>query len=180
MQVAATVAATGGLTSCGGTRSPWRFLTPEEASTLTPICERIVPADQDPGAAWAGVVNYIDRQLVGPFKRFQKTYRKGIAGVGETSLAVFGKKFVELPSERQTRVLTTLEKDQAPGEVWKQISSKQFFALLVGHTMQGFYGDPRHGGNREAVSWKMLGVPYPPVRGRLHYDLSKPQASKQG
>ena len=22
--------------------------------------------------------------------------------------------------------------------------------------MQGFYGDPRHGGNREGVSWKML------------------------
>jgi gluconate 2-dehydrogenase gamma chain len=32
--------------------------------------------------------------------------------------------------------------------------------------MQGFYGDPRHGGNREGVSWKMLGLPYPPIRGR--------------
>ena len=43
-----------------------------------------------------------------------------------------------------------------------------FFALLREHAMMGFYGDPRHGGNKERVSWKMLGVPDPPVRGRLH------------
>jgi gluconate 2-dehydrogenase gamma chain len=45
--------------------------------------------------------------------------------------------------------------------------------------MQGFYGDPRHGGNRDRVSWKMLGVPYPPVRGRLRYDLTDPAKGEQ-
>ena len=44
--------------------------------------------------------------------------------------------------------------------------AKAFFDLVLAHTMQGFYGDPRHGGNREAVSWKMLALPFPPVRGR--------------
>jgi hypothetical protein len=34
--------------------------------------------------------------------------------------------------------------------------------------MMSFYGDPRHGGNKDRVSWKMLGVPDPPIRGRLH------------
>jgi gluconate 2-dehydrogenase gamma chain len=37
---------------------------------------------------------------------------------------------------------------------------------VVSHTMQGFYGDPRHGGNRNWASWRMLGVPITPVRGR--------------
>jgi len=32
----------------------------------------------------------------------------------------------------------------------------------------GFYGDPRHGGNKDRVSWRMLGVADPPIRGRLH------------
>jgi hypothetical protein len=41
-----------------------------------------------------------------------------------------------------------------------------FFELVLNHTMQSFYGSPRHGGNRDAVSWRMLGVPDPPVRGR--------------
>jgi hypothetical protein len=58
-------------------------------------------------------------------------------------------------------------------ESWCRISSQEFFCLAVDHTMQGFYGDPRHGGNREGASWKMLGIPYPPIRGRLHYDLNK-------
>jgi gluconate 2-dehydrogenase gamma chain len=38
--------------------------------------------------------------------------------------------------------------------------------------MQGFYGDPRHGGNREYASWRMLGVPVAPIRGRQLYDLT--------
>ena len=36
-----------------------------------------------------------------------------------------------------------------------------FFDLLLTHTRQGFYGDPRHGGNRDLVSWKMVGLPFP-------------------
>ena len=48
--------------------------------------------------------------------------------------------------------------------------AKPFFDLVVAHTMQGFYGDPRHGGNRDAASWTMLGLAFPPVRGRAHYD----------
>ena len=34
--------------------------------------------------------------------------------------------------------------------------------------MMGFYGDPRHGGNRNRVAWTMIGMPDPPIRGRLH------------
>ena len=33
--------------------------------------------------------------------------------------------------------------------------AKEFFDLILAHTMQGFYGDPRHGGNRDAVSCLM-------------------------
>jgi len=45
---------------------------------------------------------------------------------------------------------------------------------LRDHTMMGFYGDPRHGGNKDRVSWKMLGVPDPPIRGRLHETPATP------
>jgi len=39
--------------------------------------------------------------------------------------------------------------------------------------MEGFYGSPRHGGNRDAVSWQMLGLAEPPPLGRAQYDLKK-------
>jgi gluconate 2-dehydrogenase gamma chain len=43
--------------------------------------------------------------------------------------------------------------------------------------MQGFYGDPRHGGNRAGVGWKVVGLRYPPIRGRLKYDVNKSTTS---
>jgi gluconate 2-dehydrogenase gamma chain len=76
--------------------------------------------------------------------------------VDASSRKRFGKPFVELSSPRQIEVLRDVKRSDA-----------EFFGLIRTHTMQGFYGDPRHGGNRGAVSWKMLGLPSPPVRGRM-------------
>lgn len=169
----AMAAAAGSGVGCGGARSPWRFLTVDEARTLAALCDQIIPADEDPGAAWAGVVNYIDRQLCGPLEHLRNSYRWGIAAVGKNSRALYGADFAELTATQQIELLTQMEQGRAPAEAWKQISSAEFFELLVDQTMQGFYGDPRHGGNRERASWKMLGIPYPPIRGRLHFDVGK-------
>jgi len=138
---------------------PWRFFTVEEARTVDAICEQLIPADRDAGARQAGVVNYIDIQLTRPFKRYQGVYRQGIAGVDAASRAKFSRRFVELSGSQQVEVLTDIERN-----------SKAFFELILLHCRQGFYGDPRHGGNRGRVSWKMLGLPFPQVRGRMHYD----------
>jgi len=172
-----TAAAAGSMVCCTNKKGPWRFLTMEEGQTVAAICERIIPADQDPGATEAGVVNFIDLQLMGPYKRYRATYRQGIIGVEQTSLHMFGHRFTELSPERQDQVLRELEQGRAAGEAWKVFSSKDFFSLILSHTMQGFYGDPRHGGNRGRVSWKMLGLAYPPIRGRLHYDLTNLEKS---
>ncbi|MGD0221679.1 MAG: gluconate 2-dehydrogenase subunit 3 family protein [Terriglobia bacterium] len=167
MQITAVATATGPMVACIGSVSPWRCLHEDEAKTLEAICDRIIPTDQDPGAAWAGAVTFIDRQLLGPYRRLRKTYQLGLAGTNGTSLAMFGKTFVALTPPQQDSVLQSMDKGQACGECWKQVSAKSFFDLVVSHTMQGFYGDPRHGGNRDRVSWKMLRLPYPPVRGRI-------------
>lgn len=125
---------------------------------MAAICAQIIPTDRDAGATEAQVVNYIDIQLTRHFKKHQAIYRQGIAGVDATSRKRFSKRFVELSSERQVEVLQDAEEN-----------SNRFFDLILAHTRQGFYGDPRHGGNRDRVSWKMLGLPFPQVRGRRHY-----------
>jgi len=174
LQVAmATAAATGSGIGCGRAGTPWRFLTVDEARTLAALCDQIIPPDADPGAAWADVVNYIDRQLCGPLESLCASYRRGIAAVEKSSRTLYGAGFAELAAARQVELLTLMEQGRAPAEAWTQISSTEFFDLLLDQTMQGFYGDPRHGGNREGISWKMLGIPYPPIRGRLHFDVSK-------
>ena len=178
MQMAAAAATASPMFSCSSTDSPWRYFTAQEARTLEAICEQIIPADKDPGAQQACVVNYIDRQIVGHLKRHQKTYRDGLAAVDQISRTLYSKPFADLPPEQQAEVLEKMEKNDVPTDLWKGRSAKRFFELVVTHAMQGFYGDPRHGGNRNAASWRMLGVPYPPIRGRLHYDLTKPVSTQ--
>ena len=118
-------------------------------------------------------MNYIDRQLCGSLRHLRNSYRQGIAAVDKSSRVLYGASFVGLAEAKQVELLTLMEQGRAPNEAWKQISAAEFFALLVDQTMQGFYGDPRHGGNREGASWKMLGTSYPPIRGRLHYDVKR-------
>jgi gluconate 2-dehydrogenase gamma chain len=143
-----------------------RFFTDSEAATVVALCERVIPADEDPGAAWAGAVEFIDRKLIGYHRRYQSLYRMGLRGVNESSLMLFSKEFTGLDAAQQDEVLRKLESSQAPGAVWNRVSSGDFFNRLVDHTLEGFYGGPRHGGNRDAVSWRMLGLPTPPVRSR--------------
>jgi gluconate 2-dehydrogenase gamma chain len=166
-------AAASGTVSCSGSRSPWRFLRTGEARTLAAICDQLIPPDADPGADWAQVVNFIDVQLCGPFRELQPLYHDGIACVDQTSQSKFGKAFAELTSDQQFGILAALEQGAAPKDIWKTVAPRAFFETVLAHTMQGFYGDPRHGGNRARASWKMVGLTYPPVRGRLKYDASK-------
>jgi gluconate 2-dehydrogenase gamma chain len=169
----AAAAAVGTNVGCSRNQTPWRFFTLDEARCLAAMSDQIIPADQDPGAAWAGVVNYIDRQLCGPYENLQATYRRGLAGVDQSIRALYGKVFADVEAGQQVDLLHRLEGGKAPGEIWKLLSPSEFFGYVVDHTMQGFYGDPRHGGNREGVSWKMLQLLYPPIRGRIRIDHPK-------
>ncbi len=165
---AAAVFAGGG--ACTSKGSPWRFLRVEEARILAAMCDCIVPPDSDPGADWAQVVNYIDIQLCGYFRQFRETYRTGIANLETVSKKQFGKTFSAASPADQTALLATLEKGTATEDAWPAADQKAFFELVLAHTMQGYYGDPRHGGNRDRVSWKMVGLSYPQVRGRFRPD----------
>ena len=148
---------------------PWRVLTPEEAALVDAVSEQIIPADRDPGAREAGVVHFIDRQLDGPYKPLADTYRKGLRCLAQTSQALFGLPFERLDWPDQTRLLRAMESGKVPAGLWTDPSSREFFGLLREHTMQGFYGSPRHGGNKNYVSYRMMGLEYPRVIGQNRY-----------
>ncbi len=157
------------LSGCRRTPLAWRFLTDEEARVVVAIGEQIIPADQDPGATYAGCTNFIDKQLVGPYRRFQGAYRTGIAGVQESSAALFGAPFESLSWDRQTAVLQRLEAGKAPGATWRKHAADAFFEMVRDHVMQGYYGSPRHGGNRDYVSYRMIGLDFPQIIGQNRY-----------
>ncbi|MCX6620047.1 MAG: gluconate 2-dehydrogenase subunit 3 family protein [Acidobacteria bacterium] len=152
---AAVAAAAGSGAGCGRANSSWRFFSEEEGDTLMALCEQFIPGDQDAGAGWARTAYFIDRQMFLRYRELRGVYGQGLLALDGFSRARFQRRFVELPAGDQTALLTEFEKREPA-----------FFNLVLLHTMQGFYGNPRHGGNRDAVSWRMLGVPEPPVRGR--------------
>jgi gluconate 2-dehydrogenase gamma chain len=145
-----------------GRQGNWEFLSDEQARTLGVLCDQIIPADDFPSATQAGVLSFIDRQLVRAYRRHRDAYRDGLLQANKVSRMRFGKTLVDLTPEQQLQAVTDISQQAAP-----------FFELVRTHTFQGYYGSPRHGGNRNAVSWRMLGLPEPPVRGRAQYDLRK-------
>ena len=145
-----------------GSEGNWEFLSDQQAATLAALCDQIVPADDFPSASQAGVLNYIDRQLVRHYSRHQDAYRDGLIEADSLSRKRFGHGLSELAPTQQWEVTRTIE-----------LENSAFFTLLRNHTFEGYYGSPRHGGNRDAQSWRMLGLSEPPPLGRAQYDLRK-------
>ncbi len=166
-------AGTGSLTLLAGCAGPkesrWVFLTEDDALLLGSIADQIVPLDEWPGGREAGVVTFIDRQLAGPYSRFQADYRKGLDAVTGTCIKIHGKRFENLPWEQQLSFLKDMEAGKLAGDAWKDGFCSRFFELLRNHSMQGFFGSPRHGGNRNYVSYKMMGLDYPQIVGQNRY-----------
>jgi gluconate 2-dehydrogenase gamma chain len=145
-----------------GRQGNWDFLSDAQARTLVAICDQIVPADGFPSASQAGVLAYIDKQLVRHFRRHQDAYRDGLEQTEAISRKRFGQDLAALTSQQQLEVVSVIEQQHL-----------DFFNLVRSHTLQGYYGSPRHGGNHDAVSWRMLGLDEPPLRGRAQYNLKK-------
>lgn len=153
------------------TTSSWQFFTDEEAACVMALCEQIVPADEHGGGATeAGVISYIDRQLVAVFDYDQVLYQQGISALQNSCLDLHGKRFEALDKEIQYDLCTAMEEGTLPGEYWGELDQTRFFQLLIRHSMQGFYGPPRHGGNKDYMSYRMMGLEFPLVVGRNHYE----------
>jgi gluconate 2-dehydrogenase gamma chain len=132
------------------------FLTDEEYRLVEALAEQIIPSDQWPGGRDAGVANFIDLQLAGPYRRFQNDYRTGLAAITDSCLKKHRQNFEKLPWETQTAFLLDMEAGKVEGEHWTPGLASRFFELIRSHSMQGYYGSPRHGGNKDFVSYRMM------------------------
>lgn len=156
-----------------------RFLTDKERAFLTAAVDRLIPADKTPAASEVGAVDYIDAQLAGPYGRgdiyyLQPPFEQGLATQGyqaeapallyrqaiadiEAALAAENRgAFVELDGVAQDDLLTRLSEGEIELE---HVHAKTFFDTLWQNTLEGFFGDPVYGGNRNMEGWRMIGFP---------------------
>ncbi len=159
------------------------FFNDEEAKFIRAAVDRLIPGDdQWGGAEAAGVIYYIDRQLAGaygagarmyldgpwdadapPQQGYQlkhtpaDLYRLGIAEArGYIKGAHDGKEFWDMSPDDMDKVLTGLETGQIE---LPTVPSPVFFETLLANTVEGYFSDPAYGGNRDMVSWRMIGFP---------------------
>lgn len=110
-------------------------LNSREMHLVAQLCELIIPRTDTPGAADAGVSEFIDRRL---------TASSGLTGTFRRGLALVGADFGELPAERQTAILTTMS--DAP-----ESEGGRFFQLLKDLTIDGYYSS--RAGLEEELGW---------------------------
>ncbi len=161
-----------------------------ERAVIEAAAARIVPSDEGPGAREAGVIEYIEgllatddvdadisprekkeyanfvlgsmggrteEQQAALFKlnglgsRHRQAYRAGVVELDRLAAGLrSGADFCGLDGAGQDQVLSILDD-----------RNDRFFTLLLTHTMEGFYGHPRHGGNKDRAGWQVLGYPGP-------------------
>lgn len=132
---------------------PYKIFTVSQAAMVGAIAEQLVPEDEYPGGKEAGVVQFIDAKLAGPYGKFYvDRYQSGLKLVDKVSHEFAGRDFVSLNSVQQKKVLSSLE-----AGIEGEPTAREFFGLIREHTFEGYYGDPQHGANKNGESWKMIG-----------------------
>jgi gluconate 2-dehydrogenase gamma chain len=154
-----------------------RFLTPSDLDFLGAAVDRLIPADDFPSAAQAGVLAYIDGQLAGPYGRGERLYLQAPFAPGRPTQGYqlglspaalyresldaivshdLGRAFATRPAAAQDAFLRQLE---AGHWMLGRVPSAVFFETLLANTIEGYFADPMYGGNRDMAGWRMVGFP---------------------
>jgi gluconate 2-dehydrogenase gamma chain len=165
-------------------------LTETEVAFFTAAADAMIPADElTPSGSDCGIVTFIDRQLAsawgggakmyrnGPFRKAKPEYgyqlpltprqlfTAGVVATNAWTRKVHGKDFDRLAAKEREDALKVLEQGKAELD---DFDGKIFFEALLQIVMEGFFADPIYGGNRNKVSWRMIGFPgLPAVYSKL-------------
>lgn len=132
-----------------------RALTRSEARLLDAIASRIFPTTDTPGAREAGAICYIDHALADAYRDLLPRYRRGLRALNRYTREKHGQAFPALSESQQDVVITDLEAGRVAGVP----NGGEFFELVRCHVLEGVFGEPGYGGNREMVGWRLVGFP---------------------
>jgi gluconate 2-dehydrogenase gamma chain len=142
-------------------------------ATLSAVCERLLPRDEDPGAIDLGVPGYIDRALASPDLVSSRELLLRVLPIldKESGKRFAGKAFHEAAPAEQDVVISAWQHGVG--------GSQHFFDVILSLTLEGAFGDPKHGGNLGGRGFAMIGfTPDPPLSkaamSAMHHDGAAP------
>jgi gluconate 2-dehydrogenase gamma chain len=134
--------------------------SPTDARAFVPvlaaIAARLVPADETgPGAAEAGVEAFFARALDDQrLAAVHPLLKRGCAFLMKAARVEQNRAFVDLDAAAQDDLLRRLVEGRMRPDGF---SGPTFVRVALALTLEGFLGDPRHGGNKDAVGWRFAG-----------------------
>lgn len=137
----------------------YEFFNPGEVVTLDAVLARLFPVGDPSGAPSyidANIGPYIDKQLMLPdFRGLERMMHGGMEFVQTVSVRRFGGSFDSRPPEVQDQVLTKFQTGQVSGLKFPQA---RWFAMFHAFALEGAWGDPKYGGNRDSRVWEWAGI----------------------
>jgi len=125
---------------------------------LCAAVDRIIPADDYPGAWEAGFPDFFAR-LLNQEPELVSDYERLLPALNAESQAVYNIDFADLDPADQDALLSSIERGNVRAQ-WPS-SPECLLQMLIRHVSESFYADPGNGGNRDGVSWQMVGyVPH--------------------
>jgi gluconate 2-dehydrogenase gamma chain len=133
-------------------------LSESQLRLLGAIVDRIIPKDElSPSASECGVTMYINRSLADYLAVEKPAFIEGLEMTDAFARRTRDKPFADLTADKQDAVLTAMEKGSAAGFA----NAQAFFNRARRLALEGMFGDPYYGGNKNFAGWDLIRYPGP-------------------
>lgn len=142
-------------------------LSAAELEQLRRIMDRLLPGDKSqsmPGAVDAGAAEFVSLLLAkSPETTFHEItewrvlYPAALAALDQWSQTTQGTPLANLEDTKVEDILKGLENGTLAGLATPETTQKLWFKTFLRHMLQGCFGDPRWGGNKDKIMWRALG-----------------------
>ncbi|MEZ0540355.1 gluconate 2-dehydrogenase subunit 3 family protein [Fibrella arboris] len=150
-------------------RGPYRFFSPEEATTLQQMADRLIPQT----GYVVDLVGPVDERLAAgetdgwrydTMPADTDAYRQGIQGLHESAQTLFGQPFDQLTTTQQDELLGQIQQGTAPGDSWQRLAADRFFEEVLAELVGIYYSHPLvqeafgYVGMADKPGWELIGL----------------------
>ncbi len=137
---------------------PPSALSASQLRTLAAFVDRIIPKDElSPSASECDVPVYINRTLGDYLAGEKPAFIEGLEATDALARRTHNGGFADLTPAQQDALLTSMEDGSAEGFV----NARAFFNRARRLALEGMFGDPYYGGNKNFAGWDLIKYPGP-------------------
>src|SRR5208337_1680573 len=133
-------------------------LSDAQLRLLAAFVDRLIPKDElGPSASECDVPVYINRALGDYLAGEKPAFIEGLEATDALARRTHNAAFIDLTPEQRDALLTSMDNGTAEGFT----NARAFFNRARRLAMEGMFGDPYYGGNKNFAGWDLIKYPGP-------------------